>query len=113
MRDVNDEDNDDDVNYDDNAKTIPHTSYPNSKSMPTSAPAVAQAYAATDYADISPDEKTKLMHSLIQWGHLRGTALREIVKLHDGVSRTSDGKKPKSAKEMVAHFIEHRRYSAG
>ncbi|KAJ7223053.1 hypothetical protein GGX14DRAFT_557618 [Mycena pura] len=116
MRDVNDDndddvndDNDDDVNYDDNAKTVPYTSYPITNFTPTSGPAGSPTHVATDYAALLPDEKTKLMHSLIHSSRLRGSALRHLLKLHDGVSpRGSDGKKPKTAREMVAHFLDHR-----
>ncbi|KAJ7203747.1 hypothetical protein GGX14DRAFT_398509 [Mycena pura] len=100
MRDVND-DNDDDINYDDNAKTVPYTSYPISNITPTSVPAGSPAHVATDYAALLPEEKTKLMHSLIHSSRLRGSALRPLVKLHEGVCpRGPDGKKPKTAQEL-------------
>ncbi|KAJ7219943.1 hypothetical protein GGX14DRAFT_559766 [Mycena pura] len=108
MRDVNN-DNDDDVDDDVNAKTVPNTIYPTPRPTSSSVPAVSPAYAATDYAALLPDEKTNIMHSLIQRGRLHGTALRELVKLHEGVSpRGANGKKTKTAQEMVAHFLEHR-----
>ena len=111
MSDVNDDD--DEYNHDDNNHDKVKNG-PNPISLPSAVPAVSPvavlpAHVAADYAALSPHEKTEIMHLLIQRGRLRGTALRDLVKLHDGVSsRDSDGKKPKSAKGMVAHFLEHR-----
>ncbi|KAJ7207600.1 hypothetical protein GGX14DRAFT_567548 [Mycena pura] len=107
MNDVNDDDNDNDmndVNNDNDNNNAKNGPIPDS--MPSIIPAVKTAHAATDYAALSPSEKTKLVHSLIKSGHLRGTALRELIKLHDGVS-TRTSKKRRSAQEMVAHFLEH------
>ncbi|KAF8186559.1 hypothetical protein K438DRAFT_2153189 [Mycena galopus ATCC 62051] len=64
-------------------------------------------YQASNYVDVSPADKTAIIHSLIGQNRFSADKMRSLTTLHDGMSATTEGKQRKKAVTLKDEFLTH------